>query len=260
MIAIARVGVPFLGGVLVTALLAAQAPVAKEEPAYRSLDANLFMQTSAEYRAACYQAFALAELRLGEKLKAKPAGGKPAAVVLDLDETVLDNGAFQAAQIQGQFGYDQARWNDYEKNGAATVRLVPGAKEFLLAAQKLGVAWAFISNRGEANRDGTKAVLALHGLGVPENQLLLATTTSDKTARRATAAEAFDVLLYCGDNLRDFDEGFKFDKVKGIDGRKAVADAHRAKFGAEWIVLPNPAYGEWAKALAGTKKDAELLK
>ena len=79
----------------------ASAPLAlaTDNPIGRNLDASLYMQTSAEYRAACYQAYRLASLRLNEYLAA-PKNPLDPAVVMDLDETVLDNGGFQAMMIR----------------------------------------------------------------------------------------------------------------------------------------------------------------
>src|SRR5947209_1388485 len=116
--------------------------VVLESPPNRSLDANLWMQVSAEYRACCYQAYNLARRRLTEKVQHVPPGGwaKPPAVVLDLDETVLDNGEFQSRLIHNGLGYDQATWDDWETNDYARVRLVPGAKGFIDEAKRLGVA------------------------------------------------------------------------------------------------------------------------
>jgi acid phosphatase len=251
------VGVGVLGASAVRP--AAQAPLKKEDPPFRGLDANLYVQTAAEYRACCYQAYTLAALRLEQRVKDRPAGGKPPAVVLDLDETVFDNAAFQSMQLRRGLAYDQGLWEVFEEKGADKVELVPGAKAFLTRAKALGVAAVYITNRDEKHRAGTRAVLDRHGIAVPDAQLLLASKTSDKTERRAKAREAFDVLLLVGDNLRDFDETFKYDPQDGIAGRKEAVDGLRDKFGAEWIILPNPAYGEWQKPLGRGAADVELL-
>jgi acid phosphatase len=232
---------------------------AAEDPPYRSLDANLFMQTAAEYRACCLQAFALAEQRLRHKAALRNGAGKPAAVMFDLDETVLDNAAFQTRQIRDRLAYDQKRWDAYEETDGGLVGLIPGAKEFILKLRWYEASPVYISNRNDKYREQTKAILARHGIAVPDDQLLLATKTSDKTERRKQAADKFDVLLIVGDNLRDFDEAFRYDKEKGPDGRKAAVDARRDRFGDDWIILPNPAYGEWTKPLGRGAKDADLL-
>lgn len=230
----------------------------KEEPAFRSLDANLFMQTAAEYRACCYQAYTLAEERLKAEM-AKPYGGAQRAVILDLDETVLDNGRFQSTMLRHGWAYDQKVWDRYEKDCVEEVGLIPGAKAFLESAKSLGVAVVYITNRNEKTRETTKAILERHGISVPDSQLFMATTTSDKTERRKKVTETFNVVMLVGDNLRDFDERFKYQPNQGIKGRKEEVDSSKAKFGTTWIILPNSSYGEWGRALGNGAKDVELL-
>jgi 5'-nucleotidase (lipoprotein e(P4) family) len=251
-----------------------------EDPPHRSLDANLWMQSSAEYRACCLQAYNLARRRLIEKLADAPTSGwaRPPAVVLDLDETVLDNGGFQTRLARNLLTFDEKSWIDWETTGYDRVRLVPGAKEFIDEAKRREVAVVYISNRNDkkASRDGTRSALELLGVDVPGDDLLGYVDASDKTARRARVAAKYTVLLYIGDNLRDFHEGdFKsvLDNSRPGKGSTDVeqlttAAARRAQavdrcadlFGREWIILPNPAYGEWAKLAGRGEKDRELLR
>lgn len=250
--------------------LARQGGLKQEEPPYRGLDANLYMQISAEYRALCFQTYALATLRLKEKLpdaliESTLVGKKDKlpAVILDLDETVLDNRGYQSTVMRDLGGgFHPTLWTKWESDEhSSQVPLVPGAREFLDVCKKCQVAVVFISNRTEGQRVGTKAVLSKLGIDLPEDQLLLndSAISSDKTARRAKVLNKFNVILQLGDNLRDFDESYKYDKLVGSDGRKAIVDRERSKFGTEWIILPNPAYGEWAKAGGNGLKDLELL-
>lgn len=233
-------------------------PIKKESPPFRSLDANLYMQTAAEYRACCLQAFYLAEERVKAKVALRTAT-TPAVVVFDLDETVLDNGVYQARQLRAGQVFEQKLWDVWEEKGGEQVRLVLGAKEFIAKLSFYKVRPVYISNRNDKFREQTHAVLKRLEIDVPDEQLLLSTKSSDKTDRRATVRDKFDVLLWVGDNLRDFDEAFKYDKEKGLDGRKMAVDERKAKFGADWIILPNIAYGEWTKAFAGGPEDVDLL-
>lgn len=230
----------------------------------RGLDSTLYVRTSAEYRACCLQAYRLAEERVTEKLKGRTPGGKPAAVVLDLDETVLDNSVFQARQVQArQAKFDEKRWDQWEADDQGQVRFVPGAKEFLAFLKAQKVEAVYITNRSEKRRKELHALLRRLEVDVPDDQLLLYDAekkVSDKTGRREKAAEKFDVILWVGDNLRDFDNVFKYDEKQGADGRKEAVDERRAKFGTEWIILPNPLYGEWTKGFTNTPADVELLK
>jgi 5'-nucleotidase (lipoprotein e(P4) family) len=260
-----------VGGWLVAQNPSAPKPFANEDPAYRALDANLYMQTSAEYRAACYQAFELAKLRVRAALAEKPGkpAGQPVAVVLDLDETVFDNGGFQAAQLRSNLAYDQRLWDMWEERHGDQVGLIPGAKDFLLEAKKLGVIPVYISNRNDKNREATKRILARHGLGISaETELKLSTTTSNKTQRRHETDAIYYVVLYVGDNLRDFDEAFKCPELgkrtpddldQAIQARKNTVDLKREEFGKKFIILPNCAYGEWARPLGQGKADLDRL-
>jgi 5'-nucleotidase (lipoprotein e(P4) family) len=231
-----------------------------ESPPYRGLDASLFMLTSAEYRACCIQTFRFAELVAHQNLLARPASSKQPAVVMDLDETILDNGWFQSQQIREQLAFDQDRWSKWEQQGADQVRLVPGAKRFFVRLQELKICPLFITNRNDDARVSTMSALKRLGVEVPEGQLLCAdkNTGSNKTSRREKFESSFDILLYVGDNLRDFDERFRFGE-SGIDGRSNVVDELSHQFGSKWIILPNPSYGEWTKAFKNSPEDVNLL-
>lgn len=248
------------------------------DPPNRALDANLYMQTSAEYRAACYQAYNLATERLGKLVrqeKAKRKQVKKLAVVMDLDETVFDNAGFQARLLRSEFGYCQELWDEWERDYADKIELIPGAKEFILKF-KDDVSVVYISNRNDEFRDKTKG--ALKRLGLPElkneKQLKLvldpsAPDSSNKTARRQEAENDYKVLLYVGDNLRDFDEVLRCSRLeneappeeldRAIKARKDAVDKQKAIWGEKWIILPNPAYGEWTKPLGRGRADYDRL-
>jgi 5'-nucleotidase (lipoprotein e(P4) family) len=235
--------------------------VKPEQPPNRSLDANLYMQTSAEYRAACYQAYNWAAVRVEQKLKERTTTDKPPCVIFDLDETVLDNYNFQTEQIRKGYAFDPKRWETWEQTGADKIGVIPGAVEFITKLKEIGVERFYITNRNDKARVQTMSALRRHGIDVPEDQLLCADekTGSNKTSRREQAHAKFDVLLIVGDNLRDFDDAFRYDKTTGIDGRRQTVDNTKSKFGFEWIILPNPAYGEWTRAFSNSENDKNLL-
>lgn len=229
------------------------------------LQANLYMQNSAEYRAVCFQTYAWSEAMLRLKVRAAKAemershSNKPLAIVLDLDETVVDNSAFQSYLDRTSKNYSEPDWNRHEQN-PKDLRLVPGALEFLKAAEAMGVKPVYISNRWTKNQSFTIEGLKLNGINVEgiDHRLLLREEgkSSDKTERRATVEKLYNVLMYFGDNLRDFSEEFVAPKVdandyaglqKAVEGRKAAVDRRWDKWGSEWIVLPNPVYGEFDK-------------
>jgi acid phosphatase len=226
------------------------------------LAADLWMQTSAEYRATCLTIYRSAEKSLAAILEGA-AYPKP-AVVMDLDETVFDNGAYQAFQQIYDLAFCDRRWEDYEANHGDLVRLVPGAKAFIEAAQERGATVIFLSNRLEKHAASTEQ--ALVRLGIPatvaEGRLFLKTTTSDKSARRAEIALRHNVVMYVGDNLRDFSELFAAAKFSTAEEQKAALSqrdtavdvAAEAHWGVDWFMLPNPTYGEWEKLLGADPK------
>ncbi len=218
------------------------------------LGANLYMQTAAEYRACCLQTYHLAQLRLAALMAAKPA--RP-AVVMDLDETVLDNSAYESYLYESGRENSQERWLAYERDYPDRVALVPGAKPFIEKAEALGATLVYISNRAEKYRAATIQALRHVGINVDciEDRLYLRTDTPNKAPRREAVAAKYNVLLYFGDNLRDFSEQFAAMKLTGNEGasgyRKAIqsrlerVDTAAFHFGESWFILPNPVYGEW---------------
>jgi 5'-nucleotidase (lipoprotein e(P4) family) len=255
-----------LGGIglvagLVIGLLAGQTP--PPNPQERGLDANLWMQTAGEYRACCLQTYRLAWERLEQKVKEArdPNDKRPLAIVMDLDETVLDNSGFQTRLYANSLDYSDSLWEEWEKNHANEVRLVPGARAFIEKAEKAGVIVVYLSNRSEKNRAGTIAALEhvkLNTANIDKRLFLLKGPGGDKTERRKEAAKRYRVLMLFGDNLRDFDERFKSIKVnpdnaaaqnEGIVRRLELVDKDEAHWGEDWIILPNPVYGEWQRLI-----------
>lgn len=93
-----------------------------------SLNAVLWQQHSGEYKALCYQAFALTKLRLIEKITAHKKDEAPLAVITDIDETVLDNSPQQADDILHHTTYTEGRWKDWTSRAEAGA--LPGAVTF----------------------------------------------------------------------------------------------------------------------------------
>lgn len=234
-------------------------------PQEKTLDANLYMQTSAEYRAICVQTYNLAAERLHQRLGTAKFGEKSPAVILDLDETVLDNAAFQSFLDREGLTYTDALWEKWESQYPKEVRLIPGAKNFIERAEALGVEVVYISNRLEKHKFATIEALRHLGLNVLDinERLRLKADTSDKTVRRAAVAAEHEIIMLLGDNLRDFSEVFvapkldygqSLERIKGIDMRHAAVDKHAYRFGTDFFMFPNPVYGEWQKPLGANPR------
>lgn len=205
--------------------------------------ATLYMQRASEYQALCYQAYNIGQLRLDEKL-ASYNGDKKLAVVVDIDETVLNNSPHTARSIIENSDYPKY-WDEWcEKAEAISI---PGSLEFLKYAESKGVETFYISNRQSHLTIPTLLNLQKNGFPFADNDhIMLRTNTSDKEERRNKVRENYDILLYFGDNLGDFMSVFD---GKSNTERNTLTLEMENKFGDEFIVLPNPTYGAWLKAL-----------
>lgn len=206
--------------------------------------ATLWMQSSAEYRALCYQTFNLSQMNLDKALTNKKSN-KPLAIIVDCDETVIDNSAYEAFLLGNDFGYSSETWNKWMD--AAQAKAVPGAVEFLNYASKKGVEVFYITNRRIVGLEGTRKNLSNLGCpNVDDKHLLLRTDTSNKQPRRDIVEKDYEVILLMGDNLNDFLNIFA---KKTVEERFDETDKLKEEWGKKFIVLPNPMYGEWEGAV-----------
>lgn len=202
----------------------------------------LWIQKSAEARALCYQAFNMAKMMVDRNLDA--TGSRKPAVIVDIDDTVLDNSPYEARLITTNASYP-AGWREW--TDLAQAAAVPGAVDFLQYCDSLGVAIVYVSNRKTAEQAATMKNLT--DLGFPqitEEHFYLRTTESGKENRREEIRKEHDILLLVGDNLNDFSDIFEKEPV---EERFRETDRNRKNFGTRFIVLPNPMYGEWEGAL-----------
>lgn len=208
--------------------------------------ATLWMQASAEFRALSYQAFNLAAMNLDAFLNSY-TGSKPVAVIVDLDETVLDNSAYEAFLIGQDFGFSSKTYNPWMEAAQATA--MPGATEFLNYASVKGVEIFYVTNRKMVGYDGTKKNLSELGFpNVDEKHLLLRTDASDKQDRRDIVARDYEIAFLMGDNLNDFLSVFA---KKSVAERFVETDKVKEQWGTRFIVLPNPTYGDWEGSVYG---------
>lgn len=204
--------------------------------------AVLWYQRAAESRALYYQAFNLAHDRL-DQIMAADTTGRKMAVVVDIDETVLSNSPWQAYSILNNAPYPEG-WDEWIKSARADP--TRGAVDFLNYAVSHGVDVYYISNRKQDNLQPT--IENLKKWNFPEaeaSHVLLKTTTSDKTERRAEVENTHEIVLMMGDNLGDFKQLFQ---GKDTEARNALVNQNKSSFGRRFIMLPNPMYGEWEGA------------
>ncbi|MEG7513119.1 5'-nucleotidase, lipoprotein e(P4) family [Serratia marcescens] len=198
----------------------------------------LWYQNAAEARAAFYQGYQLGKLRLEQELKNKSE--KPRAVVLDLDETVLDDSPHQAWLIKNQ-SFLLDGWDEWVDMAAAEA--VPGAIDFLRVADENGVTIFYLSDRKQSQIDVT--LKNLRRINLPqakkENLLLKTPEMQGKQSRRDALESQYDVVLYFGDNLADFIDS----KGKSQAERNKMMEDVQQEFGKRFIIFPNPMYGDW---------------
>lgn len=215
----------------------------------QSITAVLWFQRSAEYRALCYQAYNLAGLRVKEYL-ASPDQDKQAAVIFDIDETLLDNSPSEALNIRDGKTFNPERWRAW--TNLASAAAIPGSLEFCLFLARNDIQVFYVSNRQDSEADVTlKNLQKWNFPNADRNHLYLKSDISGKEIRRNIIEHQYNVILLVGDNLSDFDQPFE-DRSLNF-GYNAV-DSLRTEFGKKFILLPNPMYGDWTRPLSGERK------
>lgn len=208
----------------------------------------LWMRTSAEYRALAYQGYNVAMNAVKMAVTDPSHQRKPLAIVLDADETVVDNTKLMGESIvNGNGRFDAPWWRQAVHQGKS--QAMPGAVDFLNEVHKQGVEIFYVSNRyAPVNLDVT--IQNFKELGFPsvdKDHVLLFDKDSDKQPRFDMIAKKYYVVVYMGDNAGDFPIATK---GKTLAERNGIIDAHKEDFGTTFVVFPNPAYGSWVSALA----------
>jgi acid phosphatase len=239
-------------------------PAAAAVAANDNLNAVAWSQTAIEHDLIYLQTYRDAQARLlaalhdrhwdaldqGDRTTALK-GLKP-AVILDIDETVLDNSPFAARMVKSGDEYNEAAWAAWCKEESA--RALPGAVEFTQFAAKHGIEVFYLSNRARDLDQATLANLRKVGLPVsgPQSFLGLGTVVegceqngSEKGCRRQLIARHNRVLMPFGDHIGDFVDV----STNTAEGRRKVMATYLPWIGTRWFVLPNPTYGSWEPAL-----------
>ncbi len=232
-------------------------PDASKDP---KLNALLWMQNASEFRLLTRQAYRYAGEQLhkglqdkngcADEVQFKEGGfqGKKPSVILDVDETVLDNSPFNARNIIQGTAFNLENWNVWAHEEKA--RAVAGALEFITMAKKQGVEIFYVTNRRDGMRVAT--INNLKALGFPVTQAHLLTRNDkagrggDKVSRRAMVAVKHRIVLLIGDNMADVCS--QMDNTDSSE-RNRIAKQKGEMLGARWIILTNPVYGGWERAL-----------
>ena len=225
----------------------------------QSMLAVLYAQSSAEYEANNLQTYAGAKLALEKALANKnwtaaieqkeDFSEKPPAVILDIDETVLNNIPFQARSIIKGESYPNG-WVEWMLEEASTS--VAGVYEFLKYADSKGIKIFYVTNRIAIAEEATRNNLKKLGLPFDSDRDVLLMKnengwTSDKVSRRELIAQDYRILLLIGDQLGDF---ISLDEATaGMDSRKEIASKYEEMWGKKWFMITNPIYGRWEASI-----------
>jgi 5'-nucleotidase (lipoprotein e(P4) family) len=244
---------------LCAALTTLSAGCASAPRAQPNLDATLWVQTAAEYGAVTRSIYLAALQRLPALLadsawSAAPEqdgnfSSLPAAVILDVDETVLDNSPYQARLLVAGDSYSSDTWASWVDERIADP--VPGALEYTIGAESMGITVFYLTNRRVSQERATRDNLEALGFPLrPDLDVILTRGEQPdwhgtKSTRRSVVASTHRVLMLVGDDLNDFVD------VDGltVDGRDDVAARYGEYWGDGWYMLPNPTYGSWERAL-----------
>lgn len=225
-------------------------------PSAEGLNGTLWCQTSAEYRVACVQTFRAASHAVSNAL-ANPEWSAaleqtngyqklPPAVIVDVDETVLDNSPFQARLVLSGESFSSPRWEEWVQEAQADA--IPGAREFVELLKKMEVTLFYVTNRKNQAPTVENIRAVLDPDVTPERVLCKYEQKewgSDKTPRRAKIAETHRILVLIGDDYNDF----AFLGKTGPEKRKQNAGMHESFWGTRWFLLSNPLYGNWERTL-----------
>ncbi len=211
----------------------------------QTVNAVAWFKSSAEAELCYLQTYKYAKLLLKNKItSSSPSIQKKPAVVLDIDETVLDNSPYQVDLILKNQSYNSKSWKSWVNQANATP--LPGALDFLNYAHSLGIEIFYISNRLQSEIEATLQNLNKYNFPNAETQfVLLKSTSNDKSERRDKISENYNVILLLGDNLTDFSEIFAKRRLFGKELIYENLDELLDRF----VVFPNPMYGEWESAL-----------
>ncbi|MBY0417679.1 MAG: acid phosphatase [Pararheinheimera sp.] len=235
-----------------------------------NMNATLWYQTSAEFKASAIQTYQTAALQLPQAIADKNWTALPnqtnnyqqlpLAIIVDIDETILDNSPTAAQGVLLNLGYEPKRWDQWVAMAAA--KAVPGAVSFVNKAEAAGVKVLYISNRECEKRVGsndscpqkTDTLSNLKAVGIKKidaSQIWLKSEqkgwSSEKESRRLLAAKDFRILMSIGDDFGDFLPDVK--KNITPEQRSALVDKYQDYWGAKWFVLANPTYGSWQTIL-----------
>ena len=219
-------------------------PPTATAPSERPLASALrWARDSAEHRALYLQVYKAATALVEQEAARRASGAW--AVVLDADETVLDNSVYQVERERAGLPFDAPSWHAWTQRREALP--LPGAGAFLGRVRELGGRIAIVTNRTVSECPDTEAVFRAHDLAFDVMLCKPDAGPGDKNPRFEAIAKGatpaalppLEIVAFVGDNIQDFPSLSQAIRKQGDD---AFAD-----FGVRFFALPNPMYGSWER-------------
>jgi len=192
-----------------------------------------WVTNASEYKILCEQIYKNAWQNLSETLKKATS---QSAIIMDLDETVLDNSKYQIGLVKKNESYNPESWSIWVN--LLESDLVPGAKAFIDSVRTTQTRIIFLSNRMAHNQSPTISNMKQLNIYQEEDIFLLRIDKPDKKhIRRAEVINGtgriqdigpMNVLAYFGDARHDFPDPDDY-----------------YNFGQNMFMFPNPMYGKW---------------
>jgi 5'-nucleotidase (lipoprotein e(P4) family) len=206
-------------------------------------EAIRWVRLAAEHRALFLQVYRMATSHVESQASGRQPGSW--AVVLDADETVIDNSSYQLERARLGLGFDGPSWRAWTARREAVP--LPGAPAFLARVRELGGKVAIVTNRTQAECPDTEAVFRAHALVYDAMLCRPDAGPSDKNPRFEAVARGtteaglppLEILAFVGDNIQDF--------PRQSQALRRAEESALAEYGRRFYVLPNPMYGSWER-------------
>jgi len=200
-----------------------------------------WITNSLEYQMLCEQIYQnawnnISKLIHNKKISWGSTTQQEWVIVMDLDETVLDNSKYQIKLFNENKSYNPKSWSSWVNLKEA--ELVPGAKSFIDKVRRHNIQLIFLSNRMHKNLNPTIENMKALNIYSEQDIFLLRQNREDKKHVRRSEIKsgtgrmagkgAMKVIAYFGDAYHDFPNQNK-----------------NYTFGKNMFMFPNPMYGKW---------------
>ncbi|WP_409254762.1 HAD family acid phosphatase [Francisella adeliensis] len=219
-----------------------------------NIDGVKWYNESVEKRAIALEVYNLAKIKIAEQIKKEKLQSGTWGIVLDIDETTLDNSWLEHDDYKN-YQYNPDKFDKALKEEKSIA--IPGAKMLTNFVHKKGGFVSLVTNRTGNDKELIKATEEnLSEQGIYYDQILFTNKNqenhNDKNPRFKAVSTgkysegmiytdklpAHDIVAYFGDNIQDF-PAMTQEKMKTAD------DSQFDVFGSKYFILPNPMYGSW---------------